>query len=104
MSAYVIWSRTSHRRPSPPAWVAEMDALPPFARTARHIRARVFQAGYRTTYGDQMWNLEVINTRTGRVLITDNCADLQRLLKLAHEATAVARGTWHFSLNKKAVQ
>lgn len=98
------WYTPRPRRPELPAWIKAVEAQPTHARTAPHIRGRVYSAGYRTRYGDQMWNLEVVNTRTGRVLITDNCADLERLLAQAHEATAIARGTWFYGLTRKAVQ
>lgn len=103
-----VWSpsrsRHSGRSPYVDAWLAEMDARPPFARDARHIRGRVFAIrGRRTSFGDQMFGMEVVNTLTGKVLIDDNCADYQRLVASCHEATAVARGAWFYSLRKRDV-
>src|SRR5205085_3423648 len=99
MSA-ITWTRPAKSRRAP----TPRDPKPPFSRTAPHIRGRVFAAGYRTRRGDQMWNMEVVNTRTGRVLIADNCADLSLLIQACNEATAAARATWFYGLRHKAVQ
>lgn len=82
-------------------WELSDNGRPSFSRTASHIRGRVFvqrrrttvARGYRTHYG-----MEVVNTRTGKALITDDCADLARLVDGCHEATAVARGAWFYSI------
>lgn len=97
---------TYRRRPTwLNAWLAAEDARPPFSRTAPHIRGRVYvDVDHRTTCGDQMYAMEVVNTRTGKVLITDNCANLGRLVKACHEATAAARSTWFYSLGRKDVR
>lgn len=51
-----------------------------------------------------MWNMEVVNTRTGKVLATDNCSNLTALVDLCAEATACARATWFWSFTKRAVR
>jgi hypothetical protein len=93
------------------AWTApareasvQRDPNPPFSHTAPHIRGRVFHSGRTVRGGGAMWAMEIVNAATGDVIVTDNCADLERLLRECHEATAVARGTWFFSLSKKAVR
>jgi hypothetical protein len=82
-------------KPIPP------DPGPPYRRIAPHIRGRVFSTKRRTSYGDMMWGMEVVNTNTGKVLVTDNCADLDRLLRECHETVAAARGAWMFEFRQK---
>lgn len=65
-----------------------------FARTAPHIRGRVFK--WRGT-----WHMQVINTHTGKVLASDNTNHRQTIADEAHRATAAARGAWTFALRRK---
>jgi hypothetical protein len=76
----------------------------PYAHTAGHIRGRVYRMGYKTRLGDWMWGMEVINTTTGQVIASDNCADLASLVDLCDEATAAARAAWFWSYSPKKVR
>jgi hypothetical protein len=60
--------------------------------------------GQRTITGKQMFGMEVVNTRTGRVLASDNCCVLADLVDLAHEATGAFRGGWFWSIRPKDVR
>lgn len=66
----------------------------PFAKTAPHIRGRVYRRG-------KTWFMEVVNTNTGKVLASDNTNDRLKMLNQCHEAVAVARGTWTYHLRWK---
>lgn len=77
---------------------------PPFATVARHIRGRVFVLTPANGRRATLYGLEVRNERTGRVLATDNCTHLGRLVDECHEATAAARGAWLFNFRRKDVK
>lgn len=101
MIAWRFGSLRPSRSPYVEAWLAEQAALPPYAKTAPHIRGRVFvqKRGTRPHYA-----MEVINARTGAVLASDDCSRLDRIVELAHEATAVARGAWFWDYKRKALK
>lgn len=88
------------RRPS----AAPARQRPPFARTAPHIRGRVFVMRPATRRMATLYGLEVRNTRTGKVLVTDNCTSLASIVDECHEATAAARAAWFFTFRQKDVR
>lgn len=75
----------------------------PYARTADHIRGRVYRM-HKNSVGDWMWGMQVVNTRTGQVIASDDCSIYQAVVDLCDEATAVARGTWFWGLTQKQVK
>ena len=91
-------------RPAKPARPVYQGRDPrPYANTAPHIRGRVYRM-HKNTVGDWMWGMEVINTRTGQVLASDNCSIREAIVGLCDEATAVARATWFWGLRRKDVR
>ena len=81
-----------------------------FRGIAPHIRGRVFvlrtlrpqrARGSRRTV---LYGMEVTNAHTGKVIASDNCTDLAKLVTLAHEATAAARGAWTFNIKQAALK
>lgn len=99
MSAWVPWTKVQK------AAVLTAWERPPrrYSLTASHIRGRVFRMGHKTTLGDWMWGMEVINTSTGQVIASDNCADYAKILDCCDEATAAARAAWFWSFTPKKV-
>lgn len=100
MSAWVPWKAGS--RPAPPPAYGGRGSRP-YSRTADHLRGRVYRME-RNSVGDWMWGMEVINTRTGDVIASDNCSIREAMVDLADEATAAARAAWFWSFSKKMVR
>lgn len=99
MSAWKLWSAPFDPKPKP--YVRDPR---PYSRTAPHIRGRVFRMDHKTNRGDWMWGMEVVNTSTGQVIASDNCANRQAVVDLAEEATAIARAAWFWSITRKKVR
>src|SRR5690349_11189093 len=99
--AMYTWASLS--KPKPYKRVYEGRNSRPYARTAGHIRGRVYRQ-HRNSVGDWMWGMEVINTRTGQVIASDDCSIHQAMVDLCDEATAVARATWFWGLKQKRVR
>lgn len=79
-----------------------------FRDIAPHIRGRVF-VRHRPSL-QPIVCFEVINTRTGRVLASDNVAlhtrygsGLPKIVRACHEAVAAARGAWTYDLRRSAL-
>lgn len=70
---------------------------------APHLRARVYTVGRGLT-GRTKWALEVVNTRTGRVVAYDDCTDWHNLINLADHATGAARAAWFWDFRRGAVK
>lgn len=101
MSALATWSWIQpERKPTPIPYVHDPRF---YRRIAPHIRGRVFPL-HKTRWGDQVWGMKVVNTRTGQVLATDNCANYQSIANLADEVTAIHRAAWFWDIRRKAVQ
>lgn len=78
-----------------------------FNRVAPHIRGRVYRGERlpnRWSRPRYMWHLEVVNTRTGKVLARDNCADFAAVAFECEQTTAAARATWFWSFKAKDVR
>ena len=72
--------------------------------TAPHIRGRIYVQPRHRKCDFPIYYMEVVNLSTGKVIATDNCRDLGRLVDTCREATIIARGTWFWSYRKKDVQ
>lgn len=75
-----------------------MDAML-YKTTAPHIRGRVYKRADR--FSGNVWELEVINTKTGKVLATDNCSVYETLADLSIEAVGAYRAAWFWGISKK---
>ena len=70
----------------------------------RHLRGRVTGPTGYTGRGHPIWMVEVINTRTGRVVNSDNAYSLASAYDDAAERTYVARAAWFYSYTKKGLK
>lgn len=69
----------------------------PFQKTAPHIRGRVFKRG-------PTWHMQVINTRTGVILASDNTNSYAVMRDEARAATAAARGAWIYNFRQRLLK
>lgn len=97
----ITWHYVDFR--TPPQW-KPYKSKPWFGDTAPHIRGKV------RVLGNSVW-FEVINTRTGDILATDNIAlhthygsGLPDIVQACVEATAAARGAWTYNFKREALK
>ena len=100
MSNWVTW-RVPPKRTPLPEYTGRRPR--PYGRTAGHIRGRVFLIRPACRDRHALWGMEVINTRTGDVIASDNCTIREAIVDLCDEATAAARAAWFWSFTKKKV-
>lgn len=93
------WRLTCRRLRLRPYWLGpKVEPNPrPYARTAPHLRGRVFKSG-------GTWHMQVVNTSTGDVLASDNTNNYYVMAEEAVVATASARAAWMFEFKRKELQ
>lgn len=75
-----------------------------YRRTAQHLRGRIYSLGPSSVRGRNKWALEVVNTKTGAIVATDDCTDWHNLIDLADHATGAARAAWFWDFRRKDVK